>query len=122
MFNTITFEQIVWRPYDDYLPRLPAYNTRGIHIWLACVPLFCYNVIEYHRPDRVLRLFGKIKHVFGPCVHDAFHLKIRTGKKNINWSDTLGLRLVKCDDQVDRLALGDDRPVICNFYIVYHVS
>uniref|UniRef100_A0A3Q7JVQ5 Aminotransferase-like plant mobile domain-containing protein n=1 Tax=Solanum lycopersicum TaxID=4081 RepID=A0A3Q7JVQ5_SOLLC len=32
-------------------------------LWMACVPMFCLEIVEVHSPDRVMRQFGHSQHV-----------------------------------------------------------
>ncbi|RVW94916.1 Serine/threonine-protein phosphatase 7 long form-like [Vitis vinifera] len=44
------------QPYvDDMNVGLPDYCTVGKDIWCTILPLICFHIIEWHRPDRVLR-------------------------------------------------------------------
>ena len=50
---------MIWQPYsEELLGQLPHYCTVGRLIWPARVPLICFNVVEWHLPDRVMRQFG----------------------------------------------------------------
>ena len=57
--------QFVWQPYGE-----PAINDLipddirdEWQIWSTVVPLICFEVIEWHPADRVMRQFGFFQHV-----------------------------------------------------------
>ena len=54
-------DEIVWQPYafPAVQQLIPDYCLRTTEIWLASIPLLCFNIIEWHHPDRVLRQFGR---------------------------------------------------------------
>lgn len=50
-------------------------------------PLICFDVVEFHHPDRVLRQFGQ--HQTIPAVCDTIrdiHLTDRRGRQNYDWA------------------------------------
>ncbi|XP_028079460.1 uncharacterized protein LOC114281219 [Camellia sinensis] len=49
--------QFIWEPYrteDDIMTSFPSYCTVGRDIWMAQVPLICFDIIDWHLPDRYL--------------------------------------------------------------------
>ncbi|KAL6336065.1 hypothetical protein AAG906_010334 [Vitis piasezkii] len=61
-------EQIIWEPYtDDVISALPDYCTIASDLWLTISPLICFHIVEWHRPDRVLRQFGLVQHIPEQC-------------------------------------------------------
>lgn len=54
-----TPNQVIWQPYTpDVIGELPEYCFSGRDIWRTVSPLICFYIVEWHRPDRVLRQFG----------------------------------------------------------------
>ncbi|CAH9095095.1 unnamed protein product [Cuscuta europaea] len=52
-------KQITWMPYTaEMFAELPPFRREHSHIWRARVPLICFDIVELHLPDRVLRQFG----------------------------------------------------------------
>lgn len=50
-------------------------------------PLICFDVVEFHHPDRVLRQFGQQQSI--PAVCDTIpdiHLTDRRGRQNYDWA------------------------------------
>jgi len=51
--------QFVWEPYiATVISLLPPICVVESVAWSAVAPLICFQVIEWHQPDRVLRQFG----------------------------------------------------------------
>ncbi|KAH1247791.1 Serine/threonine-protein phosphatase 7 long form [Glycine max] len=49
---------VLWEPYTpNVMSVLPPICLVGSVAWCAMVPLICFQVIEWHQPDRVLRQF-----------------------------------------------------------------
>jgi len=58
---------VVWEPYpDEVLQTLPPIYWHGSHIWRARISLICYEIVEMHVPDRVLRQFSLNQHILEP--------------------------------------------------------
>ncbi|KAI3466406.1 hypothetical protein Pfo_023069 [Paulownia fortunei] len=81
-------DQFVWEPYPiDVLASLPDYCLSGRKIWQTVSPLICFDVVEFHHPDRVLRQFGQQQTI--PAVCDTIpdiHLTDRRGRQNYDWA------------------------------------
>ncbi|XP_012848924.1 PREDICTED: serine/threonine-protein phosphatase 7 long form homolog isoform X1 [Erythranthe guttata] len=81
-------DQFVWEPYpDEVLASLPEYCLSGGRIWQTVAPLICFDVVEFHHPDRVLRQFGQ--HQTIPAICDTIpdiHLTDRRGRQNYDWA------------------------------------
>ncbi|CAH9081634.1 unnamed protein product [Cuscuta europaea] len=64
-------DQITWMPYtDEILGLIPPVAREHTEIWRACVPLMCFDVVEHHFPDRVLRQFGLQQTRVLRSIHD----------------------------------------------------
>ncbi|XP_020249169.1 protein MAIN-LIKE 1-like [Asparagus officinalis] len=62
-------EQFKWRPYTP--PELDIHSLAPIcrdspDLWRARVPLICWEIVEMHVPDRVLRQFTLSQHIPDP--------------------------------------------------------
>ncbi|GFS35190.1 hypothetical protein Acr_00g0038310 [Actinidia rufa] len=51
-------DEFTWRSYDDIMHELPDYCRVASDIWVSRSPLVCFEVVEWHLPDRVCRQFG----------------------------------------------------------------
>ncbi|KAL0797070.1 hypothetical protein Bca101_068447 [Brassica carinata] len=81
-------EQVIWQPYtQDLLAKLPLICLSGQNIWRTVAPLICFDVVEWHRPERVLRQFGLHQTVPAPCDNEkALHSIDKRGKSVYDWS------------------------------------
>ncbi|KAH0657091.1 hypothetical protein KY285_031973 [Solanum tuberosum] len=80
-------DQFIWEPYsDDLIKSLPLYCHAGRNIWRVRVPIFCWDVVEVHFPDRVMRQFGLQQAIPTPFPFDSNHFRHdRRGRPNANW-------------------------------------
>ncbi|CAL5346748.1 unnamed protein product [Camellia sinensis] len=89
-FDHIVEGEFIWEPYrteDDIMTSFPSYCTVGRDIWMARVPLICFDIIDWHLPDRVLRQFGRVQSVPDRFdAHLAMHFRDRRGKMAIDWA------------------------------------
>ncbi|XP_010500321.1 PREDICTED: serine/threonine-protein phosphatase 7 long form homolog [Camelina sativa] len=81
-------EQVIWQPYTpDLLAKIPLICISGQNIWRTVAPLICFDVVEWHRPDRVLRQFGLHQTIPAPCDNEkALHSIDKRGKSEYDWS------------------------------------
>ena len=84
------FMQFIWEPYsDDLIESLPDYCRIERDIWRVRAPIFCWDIVEVHLPDRVMRKFGLNQTIPTPNLFDAthFHHDRRADQIQIgNWS------------------------------------
>ncbi|KAH1210423.1 Serine/threonine-protein phosphatase 7 long form [Glycine max] len=79
--------EFVWEPYTTtVISLLPPICIVGSVAWFAVVPLICFQVIEWHQPDRVLRQFGMQQPIPGsPSQPLNIHGITLKGKHDKNW-------------------------------------
>ncbi|XP_047982231.1 uncharacterized protein LOC125223231 isoform X2 [Salvia hispanica] len=81
-------DQFIWDPYPpEVLASLPEYCLSGRQIWQTVAPLICFDVVEFHHADRVLRQFGQQQSI--PALCDTIpdiHLTDRRGRQNYDWA------------------------------------
>ncbi|KAH1226304.1 Serine/threonine-protein phosphatase 7 long form [Glycine max] len=79
--------EFVWEPYTaTVISLLSPICVFGSVAWCAVVPLICFQVIEWHQPDRVLRQFGMQQPI--PESHSQplnIHGITLKGKHDENW-------------------------------------
>ncbi|XP_021757408.1 serine/threonine-protein phosphatase 7 long form homolog [Chenopodium quinoa] len=75
---------MIWQPYTEaVMDRLPEICRSDMHIWRSRAPLICFDVVEFHLPDRVLRQFGLDQPIPQDVDTDvALHRKDRRGQRN----------------------------------------
>ena len=112
-------------PYsDDLIESLPDYCRIERDIWRVRAQIFCWDIVEVHLPDRVMRQFGLKQTIPTPFLFDATHFHHdRRGRRNTNWylehAQWLPLwnqRLqYVCDAPVNREPLRYDDPYLIWF-------
>lgn len=60
-------DQFVWQPYSARILCANPMLLQDSEVWFSVVPLICSEVVEWHRPDRVLQQFGLRQHVPQLC-------------------------------------------------------
>ncbi|KAH1257079.1 Serine/threonine-protein phosphatase 7 long form [Glycine max] len=79
--------EFVWEPYTTtVISLLPPICVLGSIAWYAVVPLICFQVIEWHQPDKVLRQFGIQQPIpESPSQPLNIHGITLKGKHDENW-------------------------------------
>lgn len=66
---------------------LPPYCFVGMEIWRAVVPLLCFELVEVHLPDRVMRQFRMRQDIPDhPNTRRDMHAIDRRGRTGADWS------------------------------------
>ena len=115
--HVLFFMYFICKPYsDDLIESLP--------IWRVRAPIFCWDIVEVHLPDRVMRQFGLNQTIPTLFLFDTTHFHHdRRGRPNTNWklehAQWLPLwnqRLqYVCDTPVNREPLRYDDPYLIWF-------
>ena len=80
-------DDVVWQLYLDVIESLPLYCTNGQASWMSLCPLICFHIVEWHRPDRVMRQFGMTQVVPAHCEFDSeLHRVDLRGHPQTNWA------------------------------------
>ena len=79
--------QIIWEPYtDDVIFGLLDYYTIASDLWLTISPLICFHIVEWYRPDRVLRQFRLLQHILKQCdIELRLHKYDLRGRHDLDW-------------------------------------
>ncbi|KAL6346186.1 hypothetical protein AAG906_027930 [Vitis piasezkii] len=80
-------DQIIWQPYTpEILEKLPPICVADQQIWRTVAPLICFEIVEWHHPDRVLRQFGLRQGIPDTCdTEKELHKIDRRGRHRCNW-------------------------------------
>ncbi|KAJ0090197.1 hypothetical protein Patl1_14730 [Pistacia atlantica] len=63
---------MIWQPYTSELLVSPVdVCVRDQHVWRTIAPLICFDIVEWHHPDRVLRQFGLQQGIPMQCETEA---------------------------------------------------
>lgn len=77
-----------WDPYDAALvAAMPPYLRDHEMEWRAMTMLICFEIVEIHLPDRVMRQFGLYQDVPIACdTSSDLHRIDRRGRGDVNWA------------------------------------
>lgn len=77
----------MWDPYPEHVLGVLSHQClQDRALWRAVVPMICFQINEYHQPDRVLRQFGQEQHVPDPPLQDdRLHDISLRGKVDKDW-------------------------------------
>ncbi|XP_021738822.1 uncharacterized protein LOC110705291 [Chenopodium quinoa] len=80
--------QMTWDPYVPHLvDAMPQYLLDHQMEWHAMTVLICFELVEAHLPDRVMRQFGLCQAIPAPCdTNVQLHRTDRRGKGEVNWA------------------------------------
>ena len=119
------YMQFLWEPYTtNVMALLPPICLVGSVAWCAVVPLICFQVIEWHQPDRVLRQFGMQQPIPGcPSQPLNIHGITLEGKQAKNWGQLFTPMINQWNNRVDFRVDGYPRQEgLLNFNSDYMVS
>ncbi|KAH9611124.1 hypothetical protein KSS87_011978 [Heliosperma pusillum] len=82
-------DQFVWQPYPQaifsFLPEA-CYNDSGE--WSVVSPMICFDIVEWHLPNRVARQFGWKQNIPEPAdTESKLHKMDKRGAHSRNWAD-----------------------------------
>jgi len=79
--------QFTWDPYVPQLVNaMPPYLLEHYLQWRASTYMICFDIVELHLPDRVMRQFGFRQFVPAECdTNVRLHNTDRRGKSDISW-------------------------------------
>ncbi|KAL5146671.1 Serine/threonine-protein phosphatase 7 long form [Glycine soja] len=80
-------DEFVWVPYAGHAEmNLSQVCFIGSVLWTCIVPLICFQKVEWHQPDRVMRQFGMQQPIPGPVMQpENIHDLTLKGKEGRNW-------------------------------------
>ncbi|XP_031741301.1 serine/threonine-protein phosphatase 7 long form homolog isoform X2 [Cucumis sativus] len=103
-----TESQMVWQPYiSERLASLPDSLLRDQHVWRTVAPLICFDIVEWHHPERVLRQFGLHQEIPQPCdTETKLHTIDRRGKHHYDWKAYHGQYIKLWEGREKSIATG----------------
>ena len=86
---------------------MPQHSGILSGVWRASVPLICFDIVEVHLPERVLRQFGMVQGIPPPCDTEAeLHQSSRKGREARNWLDINARHIARWDHRLELLVQG----------------
>ncbi|XP_075500293.1 serine/threonine-protein phosphatase 7 long form homolog [Primulina tabacum] len=84
--NNNEFNWVVYQKNDiDVMTITDSYDNK---IWRCVCPLICFDIVEMHRPNRVMRQFRRRQSIPESAVdNDDMHNITRIGHRNTDWRD-----------------------------------
>ena len=78
---------MLWEPnIRESVARLPDICLANQEIWRTMSPLICFETVEWHHPERVLRQFGLHQGIPLSCsLEQELHLVDRRGCHKYDW-------------------------------------
>ena len=75
---------MIWQPYTKAVLELLSKICRSNkHVWRSRVPLICFDTMEFHYLDRVMRQFGFVQRIPAAVdTSDGLHKKDRRSQSN----------------------------------------
>lgn len=96
--------QFVWWPYSVRILHHYPIALQESMLWRAVASLFVFDVVEWHRPDRVMQQFGMRQHVPNRATH-ACHCMVLI--------DGAAPQLTRCYSTSHSLHCGSRIPACC---------
>ena len=99
---------VLWDPYPaDAYAAVPDHSGIQSDAWRASVPLICFDIVQVHLPERVLRQYGLVQGIPPPCDTDAeMHVSTCKGQGTRNWSEINGCHIAHWDQRLKFIAQG----------------
>lgn len=119
--------QMTWDPYvAELVDAMPLYLCDHQMEWRAMTVLICFEVVEAHLPDRVMRQFGLSQAVLATC-DTSVHLRRtdRRGKGDVSWAVQHAPFIDMWDQQLQNVVDGapfQDRMEYHDPYMVWYRS
>ena len=116
--------QIIWQPYIEVVMQLLDIFRSDSQVWRSRVPLICFDVVEFHVPDRVLGQLGYVQTIPSPVdTDDALHKK--DWRRRCNWLTTHARHLTNWDARLALVVQGTPwvgpSPLLEEYIAWYHI-
>ena len=88
----------------ELLDQLPYICLVNQEIWLTMSPLICFEIVEWHRPERVLRQFGMHQEIPPACSYEQqLYTVDARGRHQCNWATYHAPYIALWDTRADRI-------------------
>ncbi|XP_057534009.1 serine/threonine-protein phosphatase 7 long form homolog [Amaranthus tricolor] len=100
--------QFLWDPYPaEAYAAVPEHSRIHSGAWRASVPLICFDIVEVHLPERVMRQYGLVQGIPPPCdTEPQLHLISRRNQAGANWMEINRRHIARRDHRLELLAQG----------------
>ena len=97
-----------WDPYPaEAYAALPQHSGMMSGMWRVSVPLICFDIVEMHLLERVMRQYGMVYGIPPPCdIEVELHLTSHKGQKPKNWIEINGRHIARWEQRLEVLAQG----------------
>ena len=100
---------MTWQPYTvSKMEALPEICRAGQSVWRARCPLICFDIVEFHLPDRVMRQFGLEQLIPDACDTEAALHTIDRRTADKNYSVRHRSHVDAWNDRAARLVQGEN--------------
>ncbi|RVW75039.1 Serine/threonine-protein phosphatase 7 long form-like [Vitis vinifera] len=115
-----THDQVLWEPYmGDLVAHLPAISLADQEIWRMS-PLICFDIVEWHRPERVLRQFGLQQGIPPSCsIELDLHSVDRRGRHKYDWGAFHAQYITLWGSREERIATAPPMVGVMQFHDPY---
>ncbi|XP_043693424.1 serine/threonine-protein phosphatase 7 long form homolog isoform X2 [Telopea speciosissima] len=111
-------DQVIWQPYaPEILAALPEICRSDQDVWRTIAPLICFDIVEWHLPQRVLRQFGLQNMIpENMNIDQGLHSITRQGRPTIDWKVHHAEYITLWENRLSTIAVGtlENGSVHCN--------
>nr|CAN62346.1 hypothetical protein VITISV_006921 [Vitis vinifera] len=96
------------QPYmGDLVAHLPVISLADQEIWRTMSPLIFFDIVEWHRPERVLRQFGLQQGIPPSCsIEQDLHSVDRRGRHKYDWGAFHAQYITLWASRAERIAMA----------------
>ena len=110
-----------WQLYEgEVLDQLPYICLADQEIWRTMSPLICFEIIEWHRPERVLRQFGMQQEIPPACSYEQqLHAVDARGRHQRDWATFHAPYIALWETRADRIITSPPMLGLMEFHDSY---
>ena len=104
----------------DLVAHLPAISLADQEIWQTMSPLICFDIVEWHRPEQVLRQFGLQQGIRPSCsIELDLHSMDRRGRHKYDWGAFHAQYITLWGSREERIATAPPMVGVMQFHDPY---